>query len=174
MHLTFHDVTLSDASTLAYLLVTSNESFRGHVPDQCLAFTEEKSAANWRKFLSGGLHKSHSIFIARIPSGIPVGYAWGCSTENDPGYAGELKQISVLPDYHRMGIGRALVQEVARRLAVRGIYSLSVHVLEVNPNRVFYERLGAVYVSQHPYDWDGFITPEYVYGWQNTQVLLQS
>ncbi|MCA9330589.1 GNAT family N-acetyltransferase [Candidatus Saccharibacteria bacterium] len=172
MQISFRDVTSSDAQSLAHILVNSNESFRGHIPDQCLKFNEEESAANWQVFLDGGLDEGHSLFLAIASSGMPVGYAWGCPTEDNSDYAGELKQLAVLPDYHRMGIGRHLVREAAQRLAMQSITSMCVHVLEVNPNRAFYEHLGAQYVSQYAYDWDGFVSPMYVYGWPDISFLL--
>jgi hypothetical protein len=61
---------------------------------------------------------------------------------------------------------------VAGRLADRGIHSLRVEVLRVNPHRGFYERMGARYLTDHDHDWNGVVLPECVYGWADTRVLL--
>lgn len=166
------EVTLNDASSLAHILIESNESYRGHVPDKCLTFSKEESAKNWETLLHEGLDDGNFMLLAENSDGLPIGYCWGGPTDNQLDYAGELKQIGVLPAYHRQGIGRHMVQEVARRLVSQGIYTLCVHVLAVNPNRKFYERMGGKYVSQYPFDWDGFQTISYIYGWKDTQVLL--
>lgn len=51
---------------------------------------------------------------------------------------------------------------------------MSVWAVCVNPNRAFYERLGATFVREFPYDWDGCVTPGCVYGWTDTKALLKT
>jgi hypothetical protein len=63
------------------------------------------------------------------------------------------------------------VVHVADRLAAQGISSLRVEVLRANPNRGFYERLGARYLDEHPYEQDGVVLPMCVYGWADTRAL---
>lgn len=169
----FRDVTPDDASVLAHVLVTSiDHAFRGRVPDQCLEFPEAESAANWNKFFSQGLPANHVMLIAQTPTGEAIGYIWGGPNTKDSVHSAELIQISVLPAYHQHGIGRRLVCELAQRLAGQGLYSMRVEVLRVNPNRTFYERIGATYISKHPYDWEGVTLSMCVYGWADTRVFL--
>lgn len=172
MDITLRDVTPDDAEALAHVLITANESaFRGLVPDQCLTFTEAESAANWRRFLGGeGLPESDN-FVVAVVDGEVIGYGWGGPYADDPVYRGELRQISVLPAYQGRGVGRKLVACVAENLASQKIHTMRVEVISVNPNRAFYERLGAKYVSEHPYDWDGVIMSMCVYGWADTRGL---
>jgi ribosomal protein S18 acetylase RimI-like enzyme len=168
------DVVPEDAAALAHVLITANEAaFRGRVPDQCLEFTEAESAANWQRMLVQlGLPAGDFMIVAQTSTALVVGYAWGGPRTQDTVYSGELRQLYVLPAYQRRGIGRRLVCHVAGRLAEQGLHSLRVEVLQVNPNRVFYERLGGTFVSQHPYDWDGVILPMYVYGWADSRSFL--
>jgi ribosomal protein S18 acetylase RimI-like enzyme len=169
--LVLRDVNVGDAAALAHILVTANEAaFRGRVPDQCLTFTEPESAANWQRLLIEGVPPGDVLVVVELPKGSPVGYAWGGPSDN-PVYRGELRQIGVLPMAQGQGIGRRLVGHVANRLAAEGIHSLRVEVLHVNPNRRFYERLGACYLAEHDYDWDGVVLPMCVYGWADTRVL---
>ncbi len=173
MTIHLREVTPNDAEALAHILITAGESaFRGIVPDICLQFTEAQSAANWKEFFREGFSRGDFMLIAETEAGAAVAYAWGGTRADDSLYPGELRQISVLPDYHRQGIGRLLVREVARRLSEQGIHSMLVEVLRDNPNRAFYERLGGVFVFERPYDWDGYITPMYAYGWTDTRALL--
>lgn len=173
MDISIRNVVSSDADALAHILVTAEEHvFRGLVPDKCLEFTEAESAANWQTFFVEGMPKADFMIVAETATHQAVGYAWSGPTTNDTQYAGELRQISVLPAYQGFGIGRLLVADVARRLAEQNIYSLKVEVLQVNPNRLFYEHLGATFVSQHLYNWDGITLPACVYGWSDTRGLL--
>lgn len=166
------DARVDDAEALAHILITAMDAaFRGRVPDRCLAFTEAESAANWRRTLVAGLAPGDVMVVAEWPGGAPVGYAWAGPRDDDSVYRGELRQIQVLPSEQGKGIGRLLVSHVAGRLAGRGIHSLRVEVLAVNPHRGFYERLGARWLAEHDSDWEGVVLPECVYGWANTRSL---
>lgn len=173
MDITLREAAPDDAEALARIIVTAYEhAFRGLVPDQCLAFTEAESAANWKRTLHDGLPDRDFMVVAQATDGIVAGYVWG-GPHDDPLYRGEIRQIAVLPAHQSKGIGRQLVCYVAQRLAdEQNIHSLRVSVLRINPNRAFYERLGGLYVSEHPYNWEGETFPECVYGWADTRTGL--
>lgn len=175
MELVLRDVTPDDGKSLAHVLITANEEvFRGRVPDECLEFSEEESATNWTLFLEqGGLPKEDFMVVAETAQGEVVGYTWGGPNIKEAEYGGELRQISILPDYQRKGIGRRLVCHVAEQLAKQAIHSLRVEVLKVNPHREFYARLGGTFINEFPYDWDGVILPACVYAWADTSTLLK-
>ena len=165
--------TLDDPEALAHVLITANESaFRGLVPDECLTFTEAQSAINWRKtFSEEGLPSGNEfLVVAETRDGEVVGYVWGGVKDDGDGI---VRVLMVLPAYHRRGIGRLLVSRVAERLAEKGIHKMTVEVLSVNPNRLFYERIGATYVSEAPYDWDGVPMSSCLYQWEDTHSLLK-
>lgn len=171
--ITLRDVTAQDAAALAQVLVTANDdAFRGRVPDHILDFSEEESATNWQVMLDEGLPPDDFMVLAQTGAGKVVGYTWGGPFSSDPRYRGELRQIAVLPAYQRRGIGRRLICEVARRLAAQGIDSMLLEVMEVNPNRAFYERLGGRLVSKFIRDWDGVACTACCYGWPDTAILL--
>ena len=44
------------------------------------------------------------------------------------GWRGNIYRLAVLPEYRRQGIGKALIQEVERRLSVRGTQRVSILV----------------------------------------------
>jgi ribosomal protein S18 acetylase RimI-like enzyme len=169
------DATLDDAPALARVIITATQAaFHGRVPERCLNWlTEDESAANWRRALgTGGMPEGTFLVVAADVDGLVVGYAMGGRSEADPGYDGELKQLQVLPAYQRRGIGRHLVRYVAARLASQGMRSLVVGVLVVNPNRPFYERHGGRYLRERPFDWDGYIVAEALYGWSDLAQLI--
>jgi GNAT superfamily N-acetyltransferase len=173
MDIAIRDIGPSDAPSLAHILITANDhAFRGLVPDQCLEFTEAESEANWRKFLSQGLPADDFMLVAETPTHEGVGYAWARPNTKDNLYQAELRQLMVLPDYQGQGIGRLLVRISAQRLLAKELRSLRVEVLRVNPNRPFYEHLGATYQSDYDYDWDGVSLSMCVYGWPDIRLLL--
>lgn len=173
MAISLRDVVPDDADALAHVLIPSNNhAFQGRVPEVCLEFTEAESSANWKRMLDEGLPDGDFMVVA-MTAGMVVGYTWGGPNTKDMRYAGELRQIAVLPTYQGQGIGRQLVCYVAQRLAdEQDIHSMLVEVLHINPNRAFYERLGAQYVSERPYEWDGVPFVMDAYGWADTGALL--
>jgi ribosomal protein S18 acetylase RimI-like enzyme len=113
------------------------------------------------------------VLLVAAEEGVVVGYAIGEPCADDEVYRGQLTQLCVLPSHQRRSVGRLLLREVASRLAAQGIHSLRVGVLRVNPNRLFYERLGGQYLYDRELDWDGVLLPECVYGWRDTRRLLE-
>ena len=165
-------VSADDVEALAHVGIMANEgAFRGIVPDVCLEFTEAQSATNWRKtFVEEGLPSGNEfLVVAETLEGEVVGYVWGGVKDDGDGI---VRVLMVLPAYHKRGIGRRLVYHVAERLAEKGIHRMTVEVLAVNPNRYFYERIGATFVSESPYDWDGVLLASCLYQWADTQTLL--
>lgn len=65
-----------------------------------------------------------------------------------------------------------MIGAVVTRLMQQGIQSMRVGVLTINPNRHFYERLGGQYVGERPYDWNGVLLTEAIYGWPDISRLL--
>jgi GNAT superfamily N-acetyltransferase len=174
---------VGDCLDLGKSLVSANESaFRGLVPDACLEWTAEQSAANWtRNFKDDGMLKDgECLYVAEVENGRVVGLASlgdvrpldKVDQPVDPVYAYELLVLNVDADWHRLGIGRQLVARAASELVAKDINHLLVRVLKDNPNRYFYERMGAVYLGSEPYNWDGYQTQQLIYGWTDTGKLV--
>ncbi len=162
-----------DAEAIAQVMIGAMRSaFNELVPEHCLEWPD--SAADWKKTLTKGFEAGVFLDVAEAENGRVVGYVMGGPTQNDDLYQGEVMQLNILPDTQRQGIGSLLMRHTARHLAAQGINSLCVKVLRINPNRIFYERLGGQYVSERPYDWDDVILPECLYGWADTKALLNN
>ena len=83
-------------------------------------------------------------YVAKTPNGQLVGFAKGTLHDGGvPGFQGELNKLYVLREWHRRGIGRALVQHVAQRFLAQGITSMLLFGDARNLANGFYERLGA-------------------------------
>ena len=199
MPLIIREATPADASALAHVIVTATRhTFTGLVPDVYLTWLsadeqaacraqataagrdltealvqaeKDKSATNWRKSFAD--------------KGIRMRFCWSPSKMAKswvtplPGQPPPTRYIvancapftfTVPP---RSRNWPSSVQAVAQRLAIQGIHSLRVGVLRVNPSRQFYARLGGQYLYDRDYEEGGFVQPECVYGWQDTQTLLE-
>jgi len=148
-------------------------AFHGRVPDQCLTWlTKDESRANWQNWFQRDRCNDQFLLVAELASHRVVGCALAGASPADPEFHAELILLGVLPGCQGQGIGRQLVGEVAARLLQQGIRSMRVGVLSVNPYRHFYERLGGQYVCEQPYDWNGVMLTETIYGWTDITCLL--
>jgi ribosomal protein S18 acetylase RimI-like enzyme len=160
-----------DAEAISGVMISAMRgAFQGLVPEHCLEWPN--SATDWKKTLTNGFEAGGFLDVAQDENGLVVGYVMSGPTQNNDLYHGEIIHLHVLPAYQGQGIGSLLMRHAASRLAAQGIHSLCVKVMRINPNRSFYERLGGEFVSERPYDWDGAILPECVYGWAETKELL--
>jgi len=159
------------------MISANRHAFAGLVPEQCLRWiTPQESADNWRRTISpGGMAEGDCLLVAEHESSAEVvGFALARVRRGggDDRAAGELQVIAVSPAFQLQGVGRRLVRAVAAHLASVGVSSMLVRVLSVNPNRTFYERLGARFLREEPRDWNGVVLPESVYEWAELSPLL--
>ena len=97
----------------------------------------------------------------------PIGFAKGTLHDGGvPGFQGELNKIYVLRDWHRQGIGRALVERVSRRFLSEGVTSMLLFGDARNPSNGFYERLGAERLLSTEGKFDGG------YGWRDLRSVV--
>jgi GNAT superfamily N-acetyltransferase len=174
--MTYHirDAIYDDAPALADTVIEPIiTTFRGRVPDQCLSWiTKDESIANWQRWFRSDRSDGEFLLVAELMDGPVVGCALGGPQPEDLQFRGELYLLGVLSTHQRNGIGQHLVSAVAARLLKQGMQSMRVGVLTINPNRHFYERLGAQYIGERPYDWNGVLFTEAIYGWSDITSLL--
>ena len=88
------------------------------------------------------------LHCAKTDAGEIVGYALGRPGLSEvPPYESELVVLHGRRAYQGRGIGRRLVSVMAEQLMQRGCTSLMLWVLEENPSRGFYRRLGGQLLS---------------------------
>ena len=127
----------------------------------------------WQQRLQGGVR---NVLVAEVAPRRIVAYAtwgpagWHRARPSGP-TAGQLYELYVHADHREKGIGRRLCAEVARRIAARSMRFLYVEVLEGNPNRFFYEALGARLVARTHHDFAGQRLPSVVYLWTDLKTL---
>lgn len=167
----------SDAEGIARVHVeTWKSTYRGIVPDEFLdRLTVERD-------LSGGFGdhlrrppEGWKVFVATRPAGEPVGFAiGGRNREPRTAYSGELGGIYVLQGSQRQGVGRELVRNVAEFLLAQKHQGMLVWVLDANPYRRFYEKLGGKVVLHRIARVAGSDQPEAAYGWRDLGPLARS
>jgi ribosomal protein S18 acetylase RimI-like enzyme len=105
-------------------------------------------------------------FVVDDEAGDLVGFAKGTPHDGGvPGFVGELNKIYVLRRFHRQGIGRLLVCNVARRFLERGVTSMLLFGEATNPSNGFYEALGAERLYSESGEFHGG------YGWRDLSLL---
>jgi GNAT superfamily N-acetyltransferase len=121
--------------------------------------------------MAHGLDKGRFLDVAELEEQV-IGYVMGGPLLDDEFRRGELRQISIHPAYQRSGIGRLLVEHVARVFLLQNIRIVHVETLECSPHRGFYEHLGARLVALRTHDWDGVLLPMCVYRWEDLSSLV--
>lgn len=173
--LTIRPAREADAPAMGRLMVTTYlAAHRDQMPHEVWAkrteeWTPEVSAQGWARTLrelAADAEAPECIFVAE-EGGELLGLAMGgpAHVELLP-QMGAMYLLYVWQEHQGRGLGRRLVQTVARQLAVRGMSALQIGCLAANaPARCFYEALGGRLVGERLFDQDGVMLPEVVYGW---------
>lgn len=131
------------------------------------SITEANYADRWRRVIA---QESSRVFVVEDegdPGGGLVGFAsGGRERAGETGYSGELYAIYVADGFHRRGYGRELVRAIVAGLGELGLGDMIVWVLRDNLQaRLFYERLGGIYVRTQPITFGSATLEEVSYGW---------
>jgi GNAT superfamily N-acetyltransferase len=105
-------------------------------------------------------------YVLSSPDGELIGFAKGVFRHGHE-IPGELNKLFLARDYQRLGLGRRLVGEVARRFLGASVSSMAAYVDPRNPSCGFFERLGARWLIEPDgevnfswYVWDDLTTLE--------------
>ncbi|MFB2893443.1 N-acetyltransferase family protein [Aerosakkonemataceae cyanobacterium BLCC-F50] len=166
------EATHNDVPAIARVHVdTWRSTYQGIVPDEHLAKLSYEQRANfWHQIFHLPPEDSNFTFVAEEESSKIVGFAnGGVERTGDPLYKGELNAIYILQIHQGKGIGRCLVQAVAKMLIQLGIKSMLVWVLVDNPACQFYTALGGEPVREKEIEIGGKRLIEVAYGWKNLE-----
>lgn len=106
-----------------------------------------------------------------------LGFAEGGTVSDALGlpYDGELLRLYIAPEQKNKGIGKQLINRVARHLQETGKQSLVVLSWSVNrPARKVYEHLGAKFVKEITQEKYGFDASQTVYVWEDIQSVIEA
>jgi ribosomal protein S18 acetylase RimI-like enzyme len=157
--------TIKDAVAIAQVHVESwRTTYRGMLPEEFLASLSEAGYADrWERVIRDDASLVHVVEHA----GNVVGFAsGGRERAGETGYTGELYAIYLLESAQRRGQGRELVRVIVEGLRRMELRDMIIWVLRDNrPARLFYERLGGVYVRSQPITIGPATLEEVSYGW---------
>ncbi len=166
--MTIREATPEDAAAIARVHVaTWRTTYPGIMPQEHLdALSVNDFAQSWAERLrADGPDKTH-VYVAETETREIVGFAsGGRERTGDPDYLGEIYALYVLQAQQGQGIGRKLLQTLARRLAAGGYTTLLIWVNAHNPARRFYEALGGVTARTGQREIKGVTYDDVGYGW---------
>lgn len=161
-----------DLMEIASVLVTTwRATFRGIISDAYLdAMTvEDQAIGHARRMRVPG---SFFIVAADLSEDRVIGFAnYGRARGMPPAFDRELYELYILPEYHGAGIGSTLVRTVAAHCDKMGASSLFAWVLAENPNRAFYERMGARAIGEGRVGVGGERLVQVAYRWDDLAAL---
>lgn len=130
----------------------------------------------WRDVLSGDTpDRTAGVQIAVAAGGI-VGLGCHCAQRNPGlsaiGYHGEVAALYVLQPFQGIGLGRRLMQGLARQLRQSGYGSMALWVVRENISaQSFYQRLGGDRLMDREVKNAGGSFVEIAYGWKDVDAL---
>ncbi|MEI4471068.1 GNAT family N-acetyltransferase [Frigidibacter sp. MR17.24] len=142
---------LADMAAIGGIVAASwRHTFDGLLPQDFLALItpDSQRSRHERTFARHGLQY---LVAAGAKSGEVVGFvSWGPS--RDPSFAMpiEIYALYLRPSFERQGIGRLLLESAISAVATSGETALYLTALALNPNRVFYGRLGGIAIDAPP------------------------
>lgn len=139
--LIIREATAADVLALARLHVTTWNAT--HLGPFGRGPTYELRERQWREAFTV-TDGSWFCFVVQRKDGELVGFAKGVpyAHADQPAYAGELSKIYLLREYQRLGLGRRLLGDVARRFLGQGVSSMLLFGVEGSSASRFYEALG--------------------------------
>ncbi|MBM7541240.1 GNAT family N-acetyltransferase [Amphibacillus cookii] len=159
-----------DAKGVAKVHVDSwKTTYKNIVPDAFLnKMSYESRERKWKEIIS-----SRAVYVAETDEGEIIGFASGGEerTGKYPNYHGELYAIYILEAHQRKGLGKSLLKPIIESVKQKGLFSMTVLVLEENRSRLFYEALGAKKIDTLEVDISGKKLNELVYGWEDIRVI---
>ncbi|RPJ70612.1 MAG: GNAT family N-acetyltransferase [Desulfobacteraceae bacterium] len=164
-----------DADTIARLQIENwRDAYRGFLPDWYLdGAIEEERRQLWKSRLSGIAHERQHVVIAET-SGNAAGFTC-VLLDKEPQWGACLDNLHVLPDFRRLGIGRALFSQAARWvLAAAPDLPIHLWVFEANSMaRGFYTSLGGALIEVRQREiLLGIVVSSCLYLWEHPDLLL--
>ena len=159
-------------------------AYAGILPDSYLA---QLSAGREAAFYARGIAargQGQAAFVAVAgeadapegsrmpPGGLVVGFVTGGRARRPDMADGEVETLYLLDDWSEQGLGRRLMRAMAAHLHALHCRNALVWVLEDNPSRWFYERLGARVVARGSVPVGGQEVGQQAMLWDRVESLL--
>lgn len=168
----------ADAEAMGWVHVEAwRSAYAGVLPQTHLAgLSAAREAAGYQRAIAAR-RGGHAGFVAvadgfEQPGSRIVGFATGGLSRRPQIAEAEVETLYLLDDFRERGIGRRLMRAVASHLTSLGAQSAFAWVLEENPSRWFYERLGARLVAREALGFAGERVTQLAYAWDPIHTLL--
>jgi ribosomal protein S18 acetylase RimI-like enzyme len=164
-------------------VATWRTAYAGVLPDAYLAgLSPLRHAAGYEQAITDR-HNGHAVFVAvasgaDAPEGTPagqsavVGFVSGGRARRPGLGQGEIETLYLLEDFRERGVGRRLMRAIAAHLAAVGCRSVVLWVLQDNPTRWFYRRLGGKPAAQEVIRFAGQTMEQLAFAWDPIETLL--
>ncbi len=162
--------TVEDIDALGRVHATTwRETYRGMVPDDFLdTLTPEKSAGYWMRVFER--MRPESLVFALVLDREIIGYTSGGPARNDiPEVDGEIYTLYLLPEHQGNGLGRFMMEHLLAELRATGFQTFGVWVLEENPTRAFYKRMGGRFIRTKEIEIAGETVTEELWIWDRVR-----
>ncbi len=143
------------------------ETYTGLLPDSVIAgHTLAHRRFIWGKVLTQTVAPTH-VYVAEHQGDVAGFGCCGPNREAPAPFKGEFQSIYLLQRLHGLGLGPALLAQMAADLRGRGLEPALVWVLADNRRaRAFYEKCGGVEITQRKTRFAADSLVEIAYGWQ--------
>lgn len=166
--------SIADVQAIARVDVeTWRATYAGILPDAVLLdMSLRQRSAFWTRFVTA---HPNDVIVAVDSRNQILGFG-SCGAQRDTNLAagGEVFSIYVHPDLQGQGIGRQLLLSLFFRLAQNGFDACLLWVLEGNPSRYFYERLGGRAVARKTLRYGGRDIGATAYAWADLAETLNT
>ncbi len=135
-----------DYSIISYILnETWKVAYKGLIPESDMIIYTDKERRE--QMISEALEKGELKFYIAKYDNVECGVASFQKYDGDDyDNCAYIKQLYILPDYQKMGIGKSLMQHLYTIIKNLGYKRVILNTLEENSNaRAFYEKLGFEY-----------------------------
>lgn len=166
--------SIADVQAVARVEIeTWRTTYAGILPDPVLVDMSPRNRSGfWSRFVA---RHPGDLIVAVDPRNQVLGFG-SCGVQRDPSLpeGGEIFSIYVQPDLQGQGIGRQLLLSLFFRLVQSGQTACMLWVLDRNPSRFFYERLGGRAVARQTLSYRGREVVARAYAWADLPETLNS
>jgi len=165
------DAGEDDIGAVAHVYVDSvQRSFVCVYPDEYLEglSVEKREQVARERFSRAG----YRLLVAETVTGKMVGFVdCGPPVLDSVPFGRQIYSLYVLPEFHRLGVGKSLFDACISRIVADGFTGLCLDTVEASPYRKFYDRIGGRVVGNAKHTIGGQAMDTIIYGWDELEAV---